>query len=351
MKKNNFFSDKQFGFISGRSTSLQLLKILDIWTEQIDNGASIDCIYMDFQKAFDTVPHRRLLNKLEAYNINIEIIKLIESFLSNRVQQVGVNGELSNWCEVTSGIPQGSVLGPLLFVIYINDLPQSVNSQAYLFADDTKIFRTVKNYADQLVLQNDLDSMNEWSERWLLRFHPDKCKHMHIGKTDQNLDHKYSLNQTVLETIDSEKDIGVHIDNELTFDKHVSEKVNKANSIFAMLRRSFQYMNKESFTPLYKTLVRTQLDYANSVWAPFKIKHIDLIENVQRRATKQLPGMKDMSYPERLKILKLPTLSFRRTRGDMIEVYKIVGEEEFVSHKKIQTQLNRRKEGQFQQKS
>ena len=169
-----------------------------------------------------------------------------------------------------------------------------------------------------------LNSLNDWSDKWLLRFHPDKCKHMHIGKVDPNLDHKYSLNQTNLETINSEKDIGVHIDDELTFDKHISEKVNKANSIFAMLRRSFQYMDKESFTPLYKTLVRTHLDYANSVWAPFKIKHIDLIENVQRRATKQLPGMKDMSYPERLKILKLPTLSYRRTRGDMIEVYKIL---------------------------
>jgi hypothetical protein len=120
------------------------------------------------------------------------------------------------------------------------------------------------------------------------------------------------------------KDIGVTIDSELTFESHICEKVNKATSIFGALRRAFRYLDKKLFIPLYKTMVRTQLDYASSVWAPYKKKHIDMIENVQKRATKQIPGMKNLSYEERLRKLELPTLSYRRLRGDMIEVYKII---------------------------
>jgi hypothetical protein len=147
---------------------------------------------------------------------------------------------------------------------------------------------------------------------------------MHIGKPGPNLNQAYTLRSTIMERVNEEKDIGVHIDHELSFDKHISEKVNKANAMFALLRRTFQYLDAESFVPLYKTLVRTHLEFAISVWHPYKIKHIDMIENVQRQATKQLPGFKELSYLERLKKLKLPTLSFRRVRGDMIELYKIL---------------------------
>ena len=147
---------------------------------------------------------------------------------------------------------------------------------------------------------------------------------MHIGMPGPNMDQKYTLRSTILERANDEKDICVHIDHELSFDKHISEKVNKANSMFALLRRTFQYLDAESFIPLYKTLVRTHLEFASSVWHPYTIKHIDIIENVQRQPTKQLSGFKELSYSERLKRLKLPTLSFRRERGGMIELYKIL---------------------------
>ena len=139
-KRNNLFSNKQFGFLTGRSTSLQLLSVLDNWTKELDDGNSVDCIYMDFQKCFDTVPHNRLILKLGAYGISEKYINWIKSFLIGRKQRVALNNEFSNWIPVLSGNPQGSVLGPLLFVIYINELPSLVKSCIYLFADDTKLF-------------------------------------------------------------------------------------------------------------------------------------------------------------------------------------------------------------------
>ena len=136
---------------------------------------------MDFQKAFDKVPHKRLLEKIKSYGIVGTTLNWIEDFLKNRTQKVMVNGAGSEWENVTSGIPQGSVLDPILFVIYINDLPDTVESDSYLFADDTKIFRIIKDEDDKEILQDDLTKLEEWSDKWLLKFHPEKCKHMKIN--------------------------------------------------------------------------------------------------------------------------------------------------------------------------
>ena len=149
MKMNKLFSPKQFGFIGGHSTTLQLLKVLDEWTQILDEGGSLDVVYMDYMKAFDTVPHRRLLTKLTSYGITGKVHRWIEAFLSGRQQRVSVNGCFSSWAAVLSSIPQGSVLGPVLFVLFINDLPDIVASHAYLFADDTKVFRRVENEDDR----------------------------------------------------------------------------------------------------------------------------------------------------------------------------------------------------------
>ena len=162
MKENNLFSSKQYGFITGRSTSLQLLKVLDIWTHILDMGGQIDVIYIDFMKAFDQVPHRRLIGKIESYGIGGDIIGWISDFLYDRTQRVLINGHPSASGKVTSGIPQGSVLGPLLFVIYINVLPDAVDSYAYLFADDTKLFSKIAKEEDVTCLQHDLTILQDW---------------------------------------------------------------------------------------------------------------------------------------------------------------------------------------------
>ena len=324
MKTNDLLSKKQFGFLHGRSTVLQLLKVLGDWAEILDTSShKIDAIYMDFQKAFDKVPHRRLLNKINGYGLEGETHDWVKAFLHNRSHRVCVNGQVSNSAAVTSGIPQGSVLGPVLFVLYINDLPDVVENEVYLFADDTKIYSQINNVTDAQSLQSDLSKLHDWSEKWLLMFHPEKCKVLHLGnKGDQPF--KYKLDDVELEETTCEKDLGVNIDNKLSFSEHIDEKVNKANTIMGIVRRSFRHLDIDTFKTLYKAIVRPHLEYAVSVWNPHLRKHIRKIERVQRRATKQIPELKNLSYKERLTALKLPTLVYRRMRGDMIEVYKIL---------------------------
>ncbi len=169
--------------------------------------------------------------------------------------------------------------------------------------------------------------MHEWSSTWLLKLHPQKCKSMRIArKSDDTPKCDYKLDDHILQWSDVEKDIGLLVDETLSFNKHLATKVKKANSMFGLLRRIFQFMDKETFKPLYQSMVRVHLDYVSSVWSPYKKKDIQSLEKVQRRATKQVPGLSSMPYPDRLKSLDLPTLTYRRLRGDMIEVYKIVHE-------------------------
>ena len=323
MLGNNLLSSKQYGFINGRSTSTQLLKYLDECIESIVNGQVVDTIYLDFAKAFDTVPHCRLLGKLASYGIKGKILNWIKSFLSGRTQIVKVNGENSTPVSVKSGIPQGSVLGPILFVIYINDLPEVISSQIYLYADDTKLLREITSIEDSLKLQSDLTLLKDWSENWLLRFNPDKCKVLTLGKF-QNIrhTHRYSLCGKELEHVFEEKDLGVTVDSDLKFEEHISTVVKKANSIVGLIRRSFSFLDCELFKKLFVTFVRPHLEYAQAVWSPHLLKHIRMIENVQVRATKLVDGIKGLNYEERLKKLDLPTLTYRRARGDMIELYK-----------------------------
>ena len=208
MQSENLLSDLQFGFIKGRSTSLQLLNIMNDWTYAIENSNSSDCIYLDYQKAFDTVPHKRLISKLYAYNIDEKIINWIKYYLSERKQYVEINGQKSEWQKVTSGIPQGSVLGPLLFLIYINDLPDGITSTIYMYADDTKLYREIKSPDDHQILQNDLSKLCTWSKKWLLKFHPKKCSCLTIGKKLESPSYSYDMSSHIIEQVKSIKDIG-----------------------------------------------------------------------------------------------------------------------------------------------
>ncbi len=238
-----------------------------------------------------------------------------------------VNGSHSRDEAVTSGVPQGSVLGPVLFLIFINDLPEVINAAVRIFADDdTKIFQPINERADQQKLQENLGRLEEWADTWKMPFHPEKCKVMHIGKEIEQFRYTKLANgySVPLEYTDEEKDLGVIVDNSLCFEQHCEAAINKANRILSVIRRSFKYIDREVLLTLYKSLVRPHLEYGNTIWNPTLKKVIRSDEAVQRRATKMIPDLTELSYPERLKQLRLPSLVYRRHRGDMIQTYKIM---------------------------
>ena len=323
MVKNKLFCKNQYGFISKRSAALQLLNVLELWCIILDEDGIIDDINMDFQKAFDTVPHRRLIGKLQSYGIQGDTLGWIEAFLTNRKQKVTINGHSSEWSAVKSGVPQGSVIAALLFVIYINDLPDNIKSHLYLFADDCKFFRQIVTPEDTAIMQKDLDTLLNWSKLWLLKFHPGKCVTLRLSLHKQNENHTYYLGDDELANVEEVKDLGIIVDSTLKFQKQISGKVNKANQSWGTIKRTFKHMDQHIFKKLFCAQVRSHLEYAIQFWAPYLRKDINKVESVQRRATKYIPGFKELSYQERLKQLELPTLAYRRLRGSMIEVFKI----------------------------
>ena len=237
-----------------------------------------------------------------------------------------VEGQLSSWEEVTSGIPQGSVLGPTLFLLYINDLPNMVsNCEVKIFADDTKLYKEIRSQEDCSTLQENINKIHTWSQKWQLKFHPGKCHILRIGTSQPNFEYTmpdYKSGTVSLEITTVEKDLGVNIDNKLTFSEHTAITVKKANQMLAIIRRTFRYLDEDTFLLLYKTMVRPIAEYGVPAWTPIYMKEIDALESVQRRATKMLAHLKDRPYEERLQHLKLFSLAFRRQRGDMIFVYK-----------------------------
>jgi hypothetical protein len=196
-----------------------------------------------------------------------------------------------------------------------------------MYADDMKIYNRVKNNYDKQLLQNDINMVVDWTDAWLLRLNISKCKVLTVGKNDC-LSHQYNVtvngNVSTLDSISQEKDLGVFIDSSLQFDKHVQEAVKKANKILGVIKRTFKYLDCDTLVLLYKSMVRSHLEYAQTVWSPHKQFNIEMLEKVQRRATRLLSGLSKLPYSHRLQVLKLPTLKYRRIRGDMIETYKML---------------------------
>ena len=302
-----------------------MTKILDFFYDilnQYGETKATDKIYLDFQKAFDKVPHKRLLIKLKAHGIQGNILKWVENWLKNRKQRVVINGKASKWINVTSGVPQGSVLGPVLFLIYINDIDEGVTGIISKFADDTKIANTVASNSQIKELQNNLDRLSEWGQTWQMSFNVDKCKVLHIGYRNEKAN--YTLNGTQLKSVDREVDLGVTISSNLKPSQQCSEVVKKANKIIGLIGRSFEYKSKDIILTLYNSLVRPHLEYCVQAWCPYYRKDIDKLERVQRRVTKMIPNLRNKPYEERLKELNLFPLTQRRLRGDLIQVFKII---------------------------
>ena len=324
LESNNILSDSQHGFRRQRSCETQLLGFVDEVSHEVAAGKQVDTIVLDFAKAFDKVDHALLTHKLKSYGINGNMLSWIEGFLDERQQAVVVSGSKSSMRPVQSGVPQGSVLGPSLFLTYINDLPHSINSTARLFADDTMLHKTISNTKDQESLQTDIETLTTWEQKWNMQFHPDKCTNTSITRKKTNITGHYNIHNHPLENVTNTKYLGITIQGNLAWNTHIEQTCNKANQTLGFLRRNLKIGNKKMKEISYKTLVRPILEYASPVWDPHQTEQIQQLEKVQRRAARWATHRfrQTSSVEEMLQDLAWPTLQQRRKQARLETFYK-----------------------------
>ncbi|CAM5085619.1 unnamed protein product [Eretmochelys imbricata] len=277
--------------------------------------------------------------------INMKIERWIRNWLTGRLQQVLLKGELSCWREVTSGVPQGLVLGPILFNLLITDLSTKSWSVLIKFADDTKLGGIASLESDRDIIQEDLDDLLNWSNSNRMKFNSEKCKVMHLGINNKNFSCKLGTHQ--LEVTEEEKDLGVLVDHRMTMSSQCDVAVKNGNVVLGCIRQGISSRDKEVLVPLYKALVRPHLEYCVQFWSPMFKKDEFKLEQVQRRTTWMIQGIENLSYERRLKELGLFSLTKRRLRGDMIALYKYIrgintgeGEELFKLSTNVDTRTN-----------
>jgi hypothetical protein len=263
LEKNKVLTTLNHGFRSGYSCETQLLITINDLLKSYDKGKQIDMAILDFSKAFDTVPHKKLLHKLDQYGIRGPVHRWLTNFLTKRKMRVTLEGESSQQVTVDSGVPQGTVLGPILFLCHIYDLPNAVKSSVRLFADDCLLYREINSQNDHNKLQKDLENLEKWAENWGMRFNATKCYIMSIKKKTHKF---YQLGGHILEQVDSNPYLGLQISEDLKWSTHISNITKKANSIIGFLRRNLQHCPKECRKNAYISLVRSVLEYGATIY-------------------------------------------------------------------------------------
>uniref|UniRef100_A0A7M4E698 Reverse transcriptase domain-containing protein n=1 Tax=Crocodylus porosus TaxID=8502 RepID=A0A7M4E698_CROPO len=260
-----------------------LISFYDQVTYHLDKGEEIDVIYLDFKTAFSLVSHDHLLAKLANCGLGSTMICWLGNWLCGRTQRIVIDGSQSSWCPVTSGIPQGSVLGPILFNIFINDVDTGVRSGLAKFTNDTKLWGKVSAPEDRRVIQADLDKLSKWADENLMVFNTEKCKFLHLGK--KSLQHPYSLGSATLSSTTEERDLGVMVDHKMNMSLQCDAAASKTTKTLPCIHRCFSSKSRDAILPLYSALVRSQLEYCVQFWAPQFKKDVEKLERVQRRAT------------------------------------------------------------------
>ena len=337
LEENNILSPNQHGFRKGRSCLSELLAHYEDILLNANSGEGTDTVYLDFAKAFDKVDRRILLKKLKRVGITGKLLGWFKAFLSNRKQEVVVEGFKSFISAVLSGVPQGNVLGPILFIIFINDMADSLESvKLKSFADDTKISRSICYQTDADKLQEDLNRVLQWSKDNNMDLNEEKfefLKHNYRFDTlmmelpESYYKSCYKANSSLIECSDVVKDLGITFKSNLSFDEHIANIVKQASNKASWILSVFSIRNKFEMMFLYKTYIRSNLEYCCPLWSPSgpnSVASIQKLEGIQRTFTSKINSMKDLNYWERLKALNLMSLQRRRERYIIIYMWKIL---------------------------
>ena len=323
---NHIFPVEQHGFREKYSTVTQILKFCNQITKTVDakNVRQVDAIYLDFQKAFDKVSHPKLLAKLGNLGISGKLFLWIKSFIIDRSQKVRFENAFSDEKRVSSGVPQGTVLAPLLFILFLHDIPETCKfGSLKLFADDITMFSEIKCTSDKLKLQSDLDSLVDYTKKWQLSLSIEKCHSMNFGKK-VDAEFLYQIDGKYLNVKNWCKDLGLFLQSSMKPSLHCQSIANKARSRACLIMKCFVTRDNDFLTKMFNVYVRPILEYGCPVWSPWLLKDIDTIESVQRAFTKRYPKLWSLSYTERLSLLDLDSLELRRLRFDIMTCFKIL---------------------------
>ena len=335
----NSLDPRQHGFLNDRSCTTQMIPFTNDLALTINNKSKMDVVYFDFAKAFDSVSHDLILYKLKQfYQIDGLMLKFIRSYLEGRQQQVVVGGAKSSMMAVKSGVPQGSILGPLLFVLFINDMFSCISqgTNIALYADDTKIWREILSCSDNFILQQDIDKLFEWSSMNKMNFHKKKCKVLSVTLQRNILDNlpfnifHYELNGTIIDYVTSQTDLGVIVNTKLLWGAHCNELVTKARSRLGLLGRTCHFTtNKRQKRSFYLSLVRSMFEHCSVVWSPQRATNINKFVAIQKRAIKWINGEQFVSYSdevlfEKEKELDILPVKLKFIYNDLLMFYKIV---------------------------
>ena len=339
LESNNLICDNQHGFRKGRSCLSQLLIHMDDILTSIQDGDSVDCIYLDFSKAFDKVDHNKLLSKVRQLGIKGRVYDWIKAFLYNRHQEVVVSGVKSELMQVLSGVPQGSVLGPILFLIYVNDMHKCVShSTLRSFADDTRLSAKISCLKDCELLQHDLEKVVDWSRSNNMVLHEKKFELLQHEQTHNSVtellyelpfvryevENVYNTSHMILEPSHLVRDLGISVSKNLSWSPHIAMISDGARKTAAWVLSVFQDRSAVVMLQLYKSLIRSKLEFSCPLWNPIKLPDIAKLESVQRSFTSKITTVSHLGYWDRLKSLGLMSLQRRRERYDMLYMWKIL---------------------------
>lgn len=334
IENNGIIPDSQHGFRTGRSTETSMLVSLEEWTKALDQNLDVDVIFFDFSKAFDRVPFKELIFKLKNINLHPRIVKWISNFITGRSFQVKVNQSFSSAYPVTSGVPQGGVLSPILFIIYTSDLPSSIrpfNIPCQMFADDIKVYKSIQKTDDRVALQSAITAVADWSVTWKLPLSSTKTKFLHLGSVED--DYAYYLHGNQINKTAKHRDLGFILNARLTFDEHCEVIASKADRVIHSLFRGLSTNTVSHLRLAYISYVRPILEYGTTVFNPPTKRSQARLEAVQNNFTRKLwvrlYGYDYTSIPPsnvRNKIFNLSSLLLRRKRNDLLMIYKMITE-------------------------